>query len=238
MQLSIWFLAFFAGILSFTSPCCLPLLPGYLSYISGVSGADIERSRSRVFPAALLFVFGFALVFTSLGATASLLGSLVISNRLLILQVSGIFVIAMGIVTLGFFRIPVLLVERRFHLQPTGTPWGALPLGMAFAFGWTPCVGPVLASILTVATVAGTVRAGAALLFIYALGLGLPFVVLALSVGRGLSAATWLRRHHRLLNGAGGSVLIVMGVLLLTRQWVELMGPLLRLYARLNWPPV
>ncbi|HEV3313026.1 MAG TPA: cytochrome c biogenesis protein CcdA [Chloroflexota bacterium] len=232
-----WLFAFGAGMISFTSPCCLPLLPGYLSYVSGVSGDDIGHARERVLPACLLFVAGFTLVFSALGATASILGSLFLANRALLLQASGFFVIAMGLVTFGVLRLPMLYAERRFHLKPARGPWGALPLGMAFAFGWTPCVGPVLAAILTVAGAQGSVRLGAGLLAIYALGLGVPFVALGLFTARGLTASRWLRRHGRLLSMLGGTVLVAMGTLLVTNQWLRLMAPLLRLDARLNWPP-
>lgn len=234
----VWPLAFAAGTLSFTSPCCLPLLPGYLSYISGVSGEELAEKRGRLLMASLLFVTGFALVFTAMGATASVLGSLVAENRLLLLRVAGIFIIVMGLVTLGVLKVPALYIERRFHVHPRVGPWGALPLGMAFAFGWTPCIGPVLASIDAVAGASGSVRTGAALLFVYALGLGLPFVIVALFFGRGIQAVRWLQRHYYALNLAGGTVLVAMGVLLLTDQWVQLLGPILRLYAHLNWPPV
>jgi len=234
-----WPLAFAAGALSFTSPCCIPLLPGYLSYMSGVSAEELEDAgRGRLLTATLLFVAGFALVFTALGATASVLGGLVLSHRLVLTQISGAFIIAMGLVTLGIFRIPALYVERRFHFSTNLGLVGAMPLGMAFAFGWTPCIGPVLASIETLAGTQGSVRTGAALLFVYALGLGLPFVFVGLFVARGLRFAAWLKRHLQLLNLAGGLILIAMGVLIMSDQWVELLSPLLRLYARLRWPPV
>lgn len=233
-----WLLAFGAGILSFTSPCCLPLLPGYLSYMSGVSLDDLADRRARLLTASLLFVAGFALVFTAVGATASVLGSLVAANRLLLLKVSGVFIVIMGLFTLGFFRFPALYMERRFHIRPNIGPIGALPLGMAFAFGWTPCIGPVLASIYAVAGAEGSVRTGAALLFVYALGLGLPFILAGLFFGRGVTAMRWLQQHYRMLNIAGGSVLLAMGALLLTGQWLQLLSPALRLYAHLDWPPV
>jgi cytochrome c-type biogenesis protein len=233
-----WPLAFAAGILSFTSPCILPLLPGYLSYISGVSGEELTQRRARVLPACLLFVAGFVLVFSVEGATASLLGSVVAAHKPLLLHLSGAFIMAMGLITLGVLRIPALYGERRFHLHPTIGVWSALPLGMAFAFGWTPCIGPVYAAILTAAGAANSVRMGAALLFIYGLGLGFPFIAVGIFLGRGLSATRWLQHHYRVLNLASGGVLIAMGILLLTNQWLQLLGPLLRFYARLNWPPV
>lgn len=233
-----WPLAFAAGVLSFTSPCCLPLLPGYLSFISGLSAEEMADRRARVLIGSLLFVCGFAVVLTAEGATASLLGSLVAQNKLILLRLSGIFIIVMGLVTLGVFKIPALYMEKRLQIRPAVGPWGALPLGMAFAFGWTPCIGPVLASIDALAGAQGSVRTGAALLFVYALGLGLPFIVAGLFVGRGLTAMRWLQRRHYALNVAGGSILCVMGLLLITNQWVYLLSPVLRLYSNLNWPPV
>jgi cytochrome c-type biogenesis protein len=232
-----WLLAFGAGILSFTSPCVLPLLPGYLSYMSGVSSDELTERRGRLLIASLLFVSGFAIVFTALGASASVAGSLVAEHRAILLRLSGAFIVLMGLVTLGLFRFPWLYVERRFRFRTDLGLVGALPLGMAFAFGWTPCIGPVLASIEVVAGAEGSVREGAALLFVYALGLGLPFVAAGLFIGAGLSASGWLKRHTRIFNTAGGAILLLMGVLLLTDQWVQLLSPALRLYSQLNWPP-
>lgn len=238
MSVPIWLLAFGAGALSFSSPCVLPLLPGYLSYISGVSAEEAADRRGLLLTTSLLFMAGFALVFTALGATASVLGSLVAENRLTLLRISGVFIVFMGLVTLGILKLPALYVERRFHIRPSVGPLGALPLGMAFGFGWTPCIGPVLTLIYAVAAAEGSVRTGAALLFIYALGLGLPFVAAGLFLSQGLKAASWLRRRQGVLNLAGGWVLLAMGVLLLTGQWLQMLSPMLRLYSRLNWPPV
>lgn len=232
-----WPLAFAAGILSFTSPCVLPLLPGYLSFVSGVSRDEMAARRGRLLLSCLLFVAGFAFVFTALGASASVLGSLFLAHKLTLVRISGVIIFGMGLFTLGLFRIPALYMERRFHVRPQFGPLGAVLLGMAFAFGWTPCVGPVLSSIYLLAGTQGSVRTGAALLFVYSLGLGLPFVLAGLFVGQGLTAARWLQRHYRVLNLAGGTILCVMGILLLTDQWVQVLGPAMRLYAHLNWPP-
>jgi len=152
-------LALIAGVLSFTSPCCLPLMPGYVSYVSGVadSSSEIVAVRVRVLGAALLFVLGFATVFTLLGASASVLGSALLANRQVLIRVGGSFVILMGLVTMGLFRFPLLYRERRVDLgRIRSGPLGAVPLGMAFAVGWTPCIGPVLAGILTAAASTGT----------------------------------------------------------------------------------
>jgi cytochrome c-type biogenesis protein len=238
-------LAFVAGLISFTSPCCLPLMPGYVSYVSGVaSGTPSEHEgtvavRSRTMLAAGLFVMGFATTFTLMGAAASELGTLILRNRIVLERVAGLFVIVMGLATTGLLRVPFLYRERRFDLgRIRPGPAGAVPLGMAFAIGWTPCIGPVLAGILTAAaTVEGAWR-GAALLFVYSLGLGVPFLLLALGVARTGRLFHWLRRHGRAIEVAGGSILVLMGVLMITGRWIQLFAPLLRLFSRSGWPPL
>ncbi|MGH2651557.1 MAG: cytochrome c biogenesis CcdA family protein, partial [Actinomycetota bacterium] len=139
-------LAFVAGLISFTSPCCLPLMPGYVSYVSGVAGDEpgSVAVRARVVTAAALFVTGFATVFTILGASASALGAVILSNRPTVMAVAGAFVIAMGLAAVGVLRVPFLYREARLDLRRIRSgPLGAVPLGMAFAVGWTPCIGPV-----------------------------------------------------------------------------------------------
>jgi cytochrome c-type biogenesis protein len=234
-------LALVAGVVSFTSPCCLPLMPGYVAYVSGVA-ADGDGSvlvRRRVLGAALLFVLGFATVFTLLGAGASVAGAFLLRNRLVIEKVGGAFVIAMGLVTMGLLRIPFLYREARLDLRRIRTgPLGAVPLGMAFAIGWTPCIGPVLAGILTAAATTGTAWTGAGLLFMYSLGLGIPFLLLAWGQARATRAFGWFRRHGRAIERVGGAVLLFMGVLMITGQWTRLFIPLIRWFARSGWPPI
>ncbi|MBI2238460.1 MAG: cytochrome C biogenesis protein [Actinobacteria bacterium] len=234
-------LALLAGVLSFSSPCCLPLMPGYLSYVSGVAGehAGAVAVRRRVVGAAALFVAGFAAVFTLLGATASLGGSFLLRNRDVLTRGAGAFVIAMGLAALGLFKVAFLYRERRpaLHRIRSG-PVGALPLGMAFAVGWTPCIGPVLAGILTAAATTQAAAWGALLLFVYSLGLGIPFLLLAVGYARAGTAFAWLRRHGRAIERLGGVVLVTMGILMITGQWVRLFAPLLRWFARSQWPPI
>ena len=225
-------------MISITSPCCLPLLPGYLGYISGTATNTEAKSR-RPLVAAGLFVLGFSLVFTALGATASVVGEVLLQNRFGLDRSAGAFILAMGLIILLSARWGWLNRGGDWS-QPwaRGQLWAAAPLGAAFAITWTPCIGPVLAAILTLAGSTGQVGEGALLLLIYSLGLGLPFLGLALSVNR---VRGWLRRAARgtaLLHLASGVVLIAMGVLLLTDQWLPLMSPLLRLYAKFQWPPV
>jgi cytochrome c-type biogenesis protein len=239
------FLIFAAGVVSFLSPCTLPLLPGYLSYISGV-GADEIQSGNRsgtLLSAAGLYVLGFTLVFVTLGTTASYIGSLVAPYHETLTRAAGIFIIVMGLVMLGVFRFPLLMVEKRFHLRNPGSAfgrdvgiWSALPLGMAFAFGWSPCIGPVLAPVLAYATTVGTAQKGAFLLLVYALGLGVPFLLMALFAGRALSSLGWFKRHFTVINRVGGAILLVMGVFLLMNRWTALLAPAMRWYAQFNLP--
>ena len=233
-------LALAAGVISFTSPCCLPLMPGYIAYVSGVAedGGGVAV-RTRVVGSACLFVLGFATVFTLLGVGVSLFGTSLVTRRPILIRVGGVFVIAMGLVTMGLLKIPFLYRELRMDLRRVRPgPLGAVPLGMAFAIGWSPCIGPVLAGILTAAAGAqGAVRGGA-LLFVYSLGLGIPFVLLAFGYSRAGPAFRWLRRHGRAIEIAGGSILVAMGVLMITGRWLQLFTPLLRWFARAKWPPL
>lgn len=233
-------LALAAGVLSFSSPCCLPLMPGYVSYVSGVAGTTAATLvRTRVLASAALFVLGFSLVFTSLGAGASVLGPVLLQNRLLLIRIAGAFVVLMGFVTMGLFRLRFLYREVRLDMRRIRPgPLGAAPLGMAFAIGWTPCIGPVLAGILTAAASTSSAVWGGALLFTYSLGLGIPFLVLAYVSARGGRVSSWLRRRARLIDFAGGVVLVLMGVLMITGQWTRLFAPLLRLFSRAGWPPL
>lgn len=231
-------LAFVAGIVSISSPCCLPLMPGYVSYIGGVSD-DADQARSRPVTAAGLFVLGFALVFTTLGAAASLAGAWLLEHRLVLERVGGAFVIVMGLATLGVVRIPLLYREMRFdatRIRPG--LGGALPLGAAFAIGWTPCVGPVLASILTAAASTQAVARGASLLFMYSLGLGIPFLLLAAAYGTDVRWFRWLRSHARGVEIVGGVILLTMGTLMISGLWGQLFTPMLRWFAQTGWPPV
>lgn len=231
-------IAFLAGVIAITSPCCVPLIPGYLSYISGVTG-DTPQDRGRVLGTASLFVLGFAVVFTGLGAGASLLGSVLLGSRPLLLKISGIFVIMMGLVMLGAVRIPALYRERRLDMRRMRSgPAGAFPLGMAFAFGWTPCIGPVLAAVLTTAAATQTAAKGAGLLAVYSLGMGVPFMLMALGFSRAGRTVSWIKHHTLKLERAGGGLLIAMGVLIITGYWTRLFAPLIRLFAKGGWPPI
>lgn len=226
--------AFLAGGLSFLSPCVLPLVPGYLSLVSGFGRAELGSSelavRRRVLVAAALFVLGFSVVFIALGAAASSLGAAIGPHRRTFAGVAGVFIIAMGLVLLGAISPGALMRERRFHVSPARLgPYAAPVMGMAFAFGWTPCIGPVLASVLTLAAGRDTLDQGVVLLTAYSAGLGVPFLILGAAFGRLGGAWERMRRHARVIDVVSGVVLIGFGVLLLTSQ----MGSASSLVARL-----
>ncbi len=231
--------AFGAGLISITSPCCLPLLPGYLGYLSGLAAGEVEANRRRTVAAALLFVAGFSVIFIALGATASVVGAVLLANRLAVGHVAGIFILAMGL---------LLLLEGRIGLfsrggdwsrwSAGGTLWSAPVLGAAFAITWTPCIGPVLGAILTLAGTTAALGQGVALLAAYSLGLAVPFVALSLSVPKVNNLLRRLGRAPALMQGAAGALLVAMGVLLVTDRWLPLISPVLAWYAQARWPPV
>ncbi|MDP8937475.1 MAG: cytochrome c biogenesis protein CcdA [Actinomycetota bacterium] len=234
-------LAVVAGVLSFSSPCCLPLLPGYLSYVSALPVSELGERQARgvTLRAALLFVGGFTTVFTVLGVAAQVAGAAYLSSRGPIVRVFGVLIIVLGLSTIGLLRLPFLQRERRLDLArvPRGTAW-AFPMGMAFAAGWAPCIGPVLATILATAAVGDTPVWGGVLLILYSAGLGIPFVLLALGFRRANRSLEWLRRNGRAIEIAGGSLLVGIGLLFVTDRWQGLFLPLQRWFAELGWPPV
>jgi cytochrome c-type biogenesis protein len=227
--------AFAAGVLGFLSPCIVPLIPGYLSFVSGLSLAEMtvdERRRrlGRVLFATALFVLGFSAVFTALGASASTLGNVILGNRLWLSRVGGAVVIVLGLAVLGIIRVPGLYRTRRLAVarRPFGL-LGALPVGMAFGLAWTPCVGPVLSGVLALAAGAQTAAAGAALLFAYSLGLGLPFLATAALMTTAFDAMGWLRRHAGAVTAISGVFLLVMGTAMATDLLFTLNTWLIRL---------
>lgn len=233
--------ALVAGVVSFTSPCALPLVPSYLSYVSGLPVSELSEDRARilVLRSTAAFVAGFTVVFTALGASSTLLGSLLVHHLPAILRGAGAVIIVFGLAMTGLVQIPLLARERRFELTRISRgPRGAFPLGMAFAFGWTPCIGPVLASILAVASTSHTIAWGALLLGLYSLGLGIPFLLLALGVGKARRTLGFLRRHGRAIEVGGGLLLVAVGVLFVAGVWKGLFVPLQVRFARLGWPPI
>lgn len=210
--------AFFAGVLSFLSPCVLPLVPGYLSFITGYSYDQLQGSSrwSKVLVPSLLFVTGFTIVFVSLGATASTLGSILLSYREILQVLAGIMIFLLGLFLSGIIKLPSLYGEARFDLGKTRVfgPLSAMITGMAFAFGWTPCVGPVLGSILALAGFGGSLTQGATLLFAYSLGLGVPFILVAVLFGRVSGSLKLFAKYAAPINKVSGLLLMGVGVLI------------------------
>jgi cytochrome c-type biogenesis protein len=214
--------ALVAGIVSFLSPCVLPLVPPYLVYLTGTSlerMADAEpmpRVRREVVGAAALFVAGFSTVFVGLGAGASAIGGLLRAYSDVLATIAGIAIIVMGLHFLGFTRIALLMREKRVTVvKPVGV-WGAYVMGLAFAFGWTPCIGPILAAILAVAGSQATVAKGAGLLAIYSLGLGIPFLLAAFAIEPFAEFLARFRRHLGMMERAMGGLLVLTGIAFLT----------------------
>jgi cytochrome c-type biogenesis protein len=213
-------IALMAGIISFLSPCVLPIVPPYLAYMSGVSLNDMgseQAARRKAIVAALFFVMGLSTVFLILGFTASAFGAFFLQNQILFSQISGIVVIIFGIHFLGIYRIGFLDREARMDAgDKGGSSFGAYVLGLAFAFGWTPCIGPQLGAILSLAASEASVTRGTVLLGIYALGLGIPFLLAAMFMTRAVGVMNRLKRHMKAIERAMGVLLLIVGVAMLT----------------------
>lgn len=231
--------AFGAGLLSFISPCVLPLIPGYLSYVSGLSVDEMRggvaasagsgaatvavvspATRRRVVRASLAFILGFSLVFVSLGASASAIGQFLMSRLTILSKIAGVIIILFGLHTMGIARIEWLYQDKR--VQTTRRPAGfvgAVLVGIAFAFGWTPCIGPILAGILAIAATQDTISDGVRLLSAYSLGLGVPFLATALAIERFFEAFAKIRRHYHAIEIASGALLVAIGVLIFTNRF-------------------
>ncbi len=246
--------AFAAGVLSFLSPCVLPLVPGYLSFITGLTGAELAgeaagpasaattagvtvaagagsggttvattstvSTKSRVVLGTLLFVAGFTAVFVSYGALFGSLGSTLLEYGETISRILGLVVIGLGLAFMGV--IPGLQREYRFHMSPKYGVWGAPLLGVLFGLGWTPCIGPTLAAVQSLAFTEASALRGAILSFCYCLGLGLPFLIVGLAFRRALGALGWVKRHYLLVMRIGGGMLVLIGLLLVTGMWGEI----------------
>jgi cytochrome c-type biogenesis protein len=217
--------AFAAGFLSFVSPCVLPLIPGYISFVSGVSVEDMRSdlapatSRLQIFLTSLAFVIGFSIVFIALGASATAVGKFLFAKLPLLTKIAGAILIVFGLHTMGVFRLAFLETEKRVQSQrkPAG-PLGALLVGVAFAFGWTPCIGPILGGILAIAGSKNSVGEGITLLAVYSLGLGIPFLITSLAINQFFGAAKKIRKYYHAIELASGALLIVIGVLIVTGQ--------------------
>jgi cytochrome c-type biogenesis protein len=235
--------AFMAGLLSFLSPCVLPLVPPYLCFLAGVgigelsgSGGKLEARQSRrIIMMAGAFVLGFTTVFVALGATASTIGAIVTTYFETLSIIAGALILIMGLHFLGWLRIPLLYREARFQTErKPASMVGAYLVGLAFAFGWTPCVGPVLATVLMVAGAEGTAARGATLLAAYSLGIGVPFLLAAVFAGPFLNLMARFRRHMPVVEKTMGAALVVTGLLFMTGTMPVLAGWLLQTFPALG----
>ena len=221
--------AFAAGILSFISPCVLPLIPGYISFISGMTLEEMQgsstsvspsASRQRVLLASLAFVLGFTVVFVIMGASATAIGKFVRDYAPIIAKIAGSLLVIFGLHMMGVFRIRLLESDKRIHTnrKPAG-PLGAFLVGTAFAFAWTPCIGPILGGILTMAASRESVGEGMGMLAAYSLGLGIPFLLTSVAINQFFAAAARIRKHYRLIELISGGLLILVGLLIFFDQF-------------------
>jgi cytochrome c-type biogenesis protein len=224
-SLPLTFAAFVAGLISFVSPCVLPLVPGYVSMISGASVDDLrnpaaEKRISSVMLNSLMFILGFTIVFVMLGAAATTVGRLLREYKSLMVQIAGVVIILFGLHLTGILKINALYADKRMHTVGGGkTAWGSFVVGFAFAFGWTPCIGPILATILTIAGSQNTVSRGIFLLAVYSMGLAVPFLLTAIGINRFLGFYSRFRRHLHSVEVASGVLLIIIGALFVTRHF-------------------
>jgi cytochrome c-type biogenesis protein len=222
-------LAFVAGILSFLSPCVLPLVPGYISIISGFSLEQLKGKaqdtglRRTVIMSSLMFIIGFSISFIALGATASAVGQVLLTQRWILQKIAGIIMIVFGLHVLGIFRINFLYQDKRMHgVQTKSGMVGALVLGLVFAIGWSPCLGPILSVILGLASEQETLAKGMFLLAVYSAGLGVPFFATSLGLNRFLTFYNRFKRHFRALEIVSGILVLGVGVLIFTNQMTRM----------------
>jgi len=233
--------ALLAGFISFVSPCVLPVIPGYLSFISGVSMEEMQSDKNRgevtrrVATNSLFFVLGFSFVFILLGWTASSLGQFLLSYLHIFNKVAGVILVLFGLHVMGVLNIRFLNYERRFQARtkPIGV-WGAFVIGLAFAFGWTPCIGPILAGVLTMAAQSESQWQGVGLLTVYSAGLGIPFFLTALAFNQFIGFFGWMRRHMRKVEIVSGLFLVGVGILMFTNSLTIIAAKLLEWFPALG----
>ncbi|MFA9386951.1 MAG: cytochrome c biogenesis CcdA family protein [Methyloceanibacter sp.] len=233
-----YFGALIAGVLSFLSPCVLPLVPPYLCFLGGttfdqLTGEDETQSHvyQTVIMSSVAFVLGFTTVFVILGATATMAGQLVAENLPILARIAGVIIIIAGLHFLGVIHIPILHREARYHsdTRPAGL-FGAYVIGLAFAFGWTPCIGPVLGAILAVAAGEDSIRQGVSLLFVYSLGLGIPFILAAVAIKPFMNVMQRFKSHMAMVEKIMGALLVLTGILFLTNSMTLIAGWILQIF--------
>lgn len=225
MSIVVVLTAFAGGLVSFLSPCVLPLVPGYLSIISGYSLDQLKGNaqnavlKRSVVTNSIMFIIGFSITFIALGATATWLGQILLARMQILYRIAGLVIIVFGLHVLGIFKINALYQDKRFHdVQKPRGAWGVLVLGLAFAFGWTPCLGPILSGILAVAGTQETVMKGIVLLAIYSLGLGVPFLLTSIGLNQFLSFYGRFKRHFRAMEVVSGVLVVTIGLLIMTNS--------------------
>ncbi|MGA3197366.1 MAG: cytochrome c biogenesis protein CcdA [Terriglobales bacterium] len=221
--------AFVAGLISFLSPCVLPLVPGYVSLISGAGIEELKSTEGHLLRKVMLnsaaFIIGFSLVFITLGAISTEVGQVLAQYKSLLARIAGVIIILFGLHLTGIFQIKALLADTRLHqLKGGASPWGAFVIGFAFAFGWTPCVGPILAVVLGFAATQDTVWKGIFLLAIYSAGLAVPFLITSLGIERFLKFYNRFKFHMHAVEVASGGLLIVLGILLVMGRFAIISG--------------
>tara|TARA_Y100001980_G_C14527852_1_gene303491 strand:- start:78 stop:785 length:708 start_codon:yes stop_codon:yes gene_type:complete len=212
------FIAFGAGLISFLSPCVLPLIPGYISYISGQSFQDILNSKNINFLPLILFCLGFSTVFVILGASASLLGQKLLQNSEILRIVAGIVIIIFSLQLIGVINISYLNFDKRFETKTSNNIFFSYVIGLAFGFGWTPCIGPILGSILALASIEETLSRAIVLLVFYSLGLAIPFILSGYLIQKFLIFSKNFKKNINLISKIGGIILLITGILILTNQ--------------------
>ncbi len=212
------FIAFGAGLISFLSPCVLPLIPGYISYISGSSLNELLEKKSVNITPIILFTLGFSFVFISFGATASFLGSVILNNSYELRIASGIIIIIFSLHILGIININFLNYEKRVYTEKKSGLFSSILVGMAFGFGWTPCIGPILGSILALASTEQSLNKGILLLVFYSLGLAIPFILSGYLIQKFLSFSKNLKSKMNIILKSGGALLLITGMLIITNQ--------------------
>jgi cytochrome c-type biogenesis protein len=223
-------IAFLAGLVSFVSPCVLPLVPAYLSFLTGSSLESLQgelppATRAKVVMHALAFILGFTLVFVALGASASALGGALRTNQLLIARIGGIITFILGLQMVGILKLRFLMRDTRVHVEHRQRSYLTSGLvGLAFAAGWSPCIGPILAGILTLASQAETVGKGTVLLLVYSLGLAVPFLITALAIGVVLPALNRIKRFLPVIEISAGAFMMLVGVVLMTNSFLRIAG--------------
>ncbi len=221
--------AFLAGLVSFVSPCVLPLVPSYLSFLTGTSLEDLKtesssRAKARVLAHALAFIAGFTVIFVAIGLSASAIGGIFVDNKRLVEILGGIVIVVLGLQMMGVLKIPALMMDKRVHLQPRKQSlWVSFLVGLGFAAGWSPCIGPILSAIILLAAQERLPQA-TFLLFVYSMGLAIPFLITAAAITQSLGALNRIKRYLPAIEATSGAILVATGIVVATDQFTRIAG--------------